>query len=96
MQFPDLSKIQDEYGKQGVKVIYLSYESNKIQEKFFNAHPFSGIKGVIEEPNLEKPFQFLVWPSTFIIAKGKIIDSWLGPEKKESIEKRIQPYITQK
>jgi peroxiredoxin len=96
MQLPDLSTIQEKYEKQGLKVIYLSYDSDKIQKKFFKTNILSGVKGVIEESNLDKPFQYFVFPTTFIISKGKIMEGWVGPEKKEIIEKRIQPYITQK
>lgn len=95
MQHPVLGKIEDDYSDKGLVVLYVAPHPKEVQQKYFGEHNVSGIKGVIADlQNLQRPYQTFVVPSAMVIdARGIIREVWLGPEKYESIEKRVQPYL---
>ena len=91
MQMPELSRIQDSYGKQHVKVLFLFLEQQNILKKYFENQSISGVIATVEETHLLKPFQLIAMPTAYIIdANGIIRDCWVVPEKYDSIEKRLQ------
>ena len=78
----------------GFRVIYLSSESTEKLTKFFETHKIVGVKGIIDRNQLERPYQLIVKPSSFIVDRSGIVrDTWIGPKAYEDLEKRIQVYL---
>lgn len=93
-EMPDLSRLQEAYQVRGFRVIYLSSESTEKLTKFFETHKIAGVKGIIDRNQLERPYQLIVKPSSFIVDRSGIVrDTWIGPKAYEDLEKRIQVYL---
>ena len=94
MQMPELNKIQEKYSSKNVQVLFLFSDSKVVLKNYFENKKSSGKISVLEEKKLERPFQDVAQPTTFIIDKdGVIRDCWVTPEKFDSIEKRLQLYF---
>jgi peroxiredoxin len=93
-EMPDLSRLQDVYQVRGLRIIFLSSESTEKLNKFFALHKITGVKGIIDRNQLERPYQLFAKPSSFIVDRSGIVrDTWIGPKVYEDLEKRIQLYL---
>ena len=93
-EMPDLSRLQEVYGGSGLRVIFLSLEAMERLAGFFALHKTAGIKGTIDRNQLERPYQLVVKPSSFIVDKSGIVrETWIGPKVYEDIARRIQLYL---
>jgi thiol-disulfide isomerase/thioredoxin len=91
MQMPELSRIQDTYHKQGVKVIFLFPEPKGALKKYFEGSTFSGVIAALDRKNISKPFQTIALPTAYILdTNGIIRDCWVVPEKFDQIKTRLQ------
>jgi len=93
-EMPDLSRLQDSYQVRGLRVIFLSSESAEKLNKFFEIHKIAGVKGIIDRNQLERPYQLIVKPSSFIVDRSGIVrETWIGPKAYEDLERSIQLYL---
>jgi cytochrome c biogenesis protein CcmG, thiol:disulfide interchange protein DsbE len=89
-EMPDLSRLQTAYEERGLRVIFLSSESIEKLKQFFTVHKTAGVKGAIDRNQLQRPYQLVAKPSSFIVDRNGIVrDTWIGPKEYEDLEKRI-------
>lgn len=90
-EMPDISHLQDEYEKAGLKVIFLG-EDIKTQNRFFKIQEISGMKAqIIHDGSFLSIFGT---PTLILIDRDGIIkDVWMGAIGYNAIEKRINALI---
>jgi peroxiredoxin len=96
-ELSDISYLQDEYKKAGLKVIFLGPPDYDTQQRFFKIHKISGLKVLIAGNIFTYSFLYC-GPGipTFILINrdGVIKDAWMGPPfGYDAIEKRINALI---
>jgi thiol-disulfide isomerase/thioredoxin len=90
-EMPDISYLQDEYEKAGLKVIFLG-EDIETQNRFFKNQEISGMKAQVIDDNSFLPIYGD--PTLILIDRdGTIKDIWMGSIGYDSMEKRINALI---
>ncbi|MDZ7343880.1 MAG: TlpA family protein disulfide reductase [candidate division KSB1 bacterium] len=97
MQLPELSRLQKEYARRGLSVIYISHENKETLINFFSKNNTEGVKATMSTKQLSRPYQLLATPSAFVVdPEGVVREVWIGPEKYEALERHILPYLPTK
>jgi len=90
-EMPDISYLQDEYEKAGLKVIFLG-EDIETQNRFFKIQEISGMKA--QGSNAGSFLHIFGTPTLILIDRDGIIkDVWMGAIGYDAMEKRINALI---
>lgn len=99
-EMPELSRLQQTYGEQGVAVITLSDEPRDLLMDFSDQYRLRTISGYFESPyDLPEPYQSGVLdgrPVTFVIDRsGTIRHYFIAARTYDYFESKIEPFLTE-
>jgi thiol-disulfide isomerase/thioredoxin len=89
-EMPMLSKLQREFGRQGLVVLYVSLEEPEVLEPFLAANHFDGIQGRLDhaEPYYDAG---KFYPLSYLISRdGRIQHRWSGRPREEWLTARVE------
>jgi len=93
-EMPALSELDSIYSEKGMRVLFLSSDPKDKISSLFASKKFHGVCARLLRVDLQRPYQMLAMPSSFIVdPKGIIRDAWMGPLNFEDWEAKITPYL---
>jgi cytochrome c biogenesis protein CcmG, thiol:disulfide interchange protein DsbE len=96
-EMPDLSRLQEEYGEQGLVVIKLSNERVSTLRTFAEREPLAAATAYVENAaRLPQPFRrgFRALPTTYVLDRdGRIREFYIGGRSYEFHEGKVKPFL---
>jgi cytochrome c biogenesis protein CcmG, thiol:disulfide interchange protein DsbE len=96
-EMPDLSRLQEHYGEQGLVVIKLSNELGSALRSFAEREPLAAATAYVENPSrVPQPFRrgFRVLPTTYVLDRDGIIrEFYVGGRSFEFHEGKVKPLL---
>jgi cytochrome c biogenesis protein CcmG, thiol:disulfide interchange protein DsbE len=96
-EMPDLSRLQEQYGEQGLVVIKLSNELGSALRSFAEREPLAAATAYVENPSrVPQPFRrgFRVLPTTYVLDRDGIIrEFYVGGRSFEFHEGKVKPLL---
>ncbi|HEX4953937.1 MAG TPA: redoxin domain-containing protein [Thermoanaerobaculia bacterium] len=89
-EMPDLDRLQQAYGGQGLVVLQISDEDGETIRRYLEQHPMSTLHGRVDELPWPAPGR----PTSFVVDRdGKVRRSFVGGRTYLQFEREIKPYL---